>query len=112
VWEIIEWCDCEPNHKSWDALCPGTRGRSRGRRALDHQQSINKFTSEDRWYSAIGRFISEFSQLEYTLKYYIAEAIGLSEQHFNAIASQFDFAKLCALAEYVLLHRAPTRPFR
>jgi hypothetical protein len=70
---------------------------------LDHEQSINKFTSEDRWFSAIGRFIYEFSQLEFTLKYYVAEAIGLNDQHFNTIVSQFDFARLCDVAESVLL---------
>ena len=70
---------------------------------LDHQHSINKFTAEDRWFSAIGRFIYEFSQLQYTLKYYVAETIGLRDQHFGAITSQFDFARLCAAAESVLL---------
>jgi len=39
-----------------------------------HKRSVNKFTSEDRWFSAIGRFIFEFSQLEATLKYYVAQA--------------------------------------
>jgi hypothetical protein len=68
----------------------------------DHRQAINKFTSDDRWFSAIGRFIFEFSQLEYTLKHYIAEAIGLKEQHFNSIMSH-DFARLCGVAQTVLL---------
>ena len=80
---------------------------------LTHTQSINKFTSDDRWYTAIGRFIFEFSQLEFTLKYYVAEAIGLaalnddggivSDQHFDTIMHQFDFARLCDIAESVLL---------
>lgn len=69
---------------------------------MNHQQSINKFTSGDRWFSAIGRFIFEFSQLEYTLKNYVAEATGLRDQHFNSIMSH-DFSRLCAVAETVLL---------
>jgi hypothetical protein len=39
-----------------------------------HKQSVNKFTAEDRFFSAIGRFIFEFSQLEYTLKHHVARA--------------------------------------
>jgi hypothetical protein len=67
-----------------------------------HQRSVNKFTSDDRFFSAIGRFIFEFSQLEYTLKHYIAEAIDLRDEHFNPIMTQ-DFAMLCKIAETVLL---------
>jgi hypothetical protein len=70
---------------------------------LDHVQAINKFTADDRWFCAIGRFIFEFSQLEYMLKYYVALTIGLRDQHFAAITSQFDFARLCAAAENVWL---------
>src|SRR5262245_22054325 len=69
---------------------------------LDHVQAINTFTAEDRWFSAIGRFIFEFSQLEYTLKN-VAETIGLRDQHFAAITSQLDFSRLCAVAENVWL---------
>jgi hypothetical protein len=70
---------------------------------LDHVQAINKFTADDRWFCAIGRFIFEFSQLEYLLKYYVAVTIGLRDQHFAAITSQFDFARLCAAAQNVWL---------
>ena len=67
-----------------------------------HKRSVNKFTSEDRWFSAIGRFIFEFSQLEATLKYYVAHAINLQDRHFNSIMTQ-DFSMLCTIAETVLL---------
>ena len=72
-------------------------------RFLDHVQAINKFTADDRWFCAIGLSSTELSQLEYTLKYYVAQTIGLSDQHFAAIASQFDFARLCAAAQNVWL---------
>lgn len=74
-----------------------------------HQRSINKFTAEDKYYSAIGRFIFEFSQLEYTLKYHIAEVIGLRDEHFDPIMS-FDFSMICTIAESVLLPKLPRRP--
>jgi hypothetical protein len=71
--------------------------------AMDrHKKSVNKFTSEDRFFSAIGRFIFEFSQLEYTLKHHVAEEINLREEHFNAIMTH-DFALLCTVAETVLV---------
>src|SRR6266436_9247834 len=71
--------------------------------AMDrHKKSVNKFTSEDRFFNAIGRFIFEFSQLEYTLKHHVAEEINLREEHFNAIMTH-DFALLCTVAETVLV---------
>src|SRR6266540_3125539 len=69
-----------------------------------HKRSVNKFTSDDRWYSAIGRFIFAFSQLEYTLKHHVAERIGLRDQYFVPIMN-YDFATLCTIAETVLLQK-------
>src|SRR5262249_46900452 len=43
-----------------------------------------------------------FSQLEYTLKHYVAEKVGLDDVHFNSIMTH-DFAILCNIAEAVLL---------
>src|SRR5690242_4060138 len=73
-----------------------------------HPKAVNKFTSDDRWFSAIGRFIFEFSQLEYTLKHYVAEKVGLDDVHFNSIMTH-DFAILCNIAE-VVLPQEPKRP--
>ena len=58
-------------------------------RFLNHVQAINKFPgdADDKWFDAIGRFIFEFSRLEYTLRQYVAREIGLHDQHFVAIAS-------------------------
>jgi hypothetical protein len=51
-------------------------------RFLNHVQAINKFPGDvdDKWFNAIGRFIFEFSRLEYTLRYYVAQKIGLRDQ--------------------------------
>jgi hypothetical protein len=68
-----------------------------------HEKSVNVFTSEDRFFSAIGRFIFEFSQLEYSLRFYIAEGINITtDQHFNAIMTH-DFSRLCDVAGNVLV---------
>ena len=70
-------------------------------RADHNQRAVNKFTSEDQFFAAIGRFIFEFSQLEYTIKHHIAETVDLQDQYFNAIMTH-DFALLCTIAESVL----------
>lgn len=49
----------------------------------------------DRIYREIGRFIFEFSQLEYTLRHWVAEWADVKEEYFNIVTSGFDFAKLC-----------------
>lgn len=50
----------------------------------------------DRIYREIGRFIFEFSQLEYTLRYHVAEMARIDDQYFDIVTSAFDFAKLCS----------------
>lgn len=67
-----------------------------------HKKSVNKFTSDDRFFSAIGRFIFEFSQLEYTLKHHVAEQVNINDEHFTAVMTH-DFAVLCTIAESVLV---------
>jgi hypothetical protein len=66
-----------------------------------HERAVNKFTAEDRFFSAIGRFIFEFSQLEYTLKHHVAEQVGLKDEYFTPVMT-YDFAALCTIAETVL----------
>jgi hypothetical protein len=67
-----------------------------------HQRSVNKFTAEDKFFSAIGRFFFEFSQLEQELRYHVAGKVGLKEQYQNSIMTH-DFGLLCTIAESVLL---------
>jgi hypothetical protein len=43
---------------------------------------------------AIGRFMFEFSQLEYSLRHYLGEEIGLDEKYFEAIIN-YEFWPLC-----------------
>jgi hypothetical protein len=54
----------------------------------------------NRTYEAIGRFIFEFSQLEYEIRHRIAEEVWVSEEYFNAIMVH-DFAVLCTAAHHV-----------
>jgi len=51
-------------------------------------------------YEAIGRFIFEFSQLEYEIRYRVAEEAWVMDEYFNAIMVH-DFNVLCTAAEHV-----------
>lgn len=66
-----------------------------------HQVSVAKLAKDDRVYSAIGRFIVEFSNLEMVLKRWIADTVHLPERFHDKIMTQ-DFAMLCNIAQAVL----------
>jgi hypothetical protein len=51
---------------------------------------------QDRVYREIERFIFEFSQIEYTLRYHVADMARVDDQYFDIVTSAFDFAKLCS----------------
>jgi hypothetical protein len=73
-----------------------------GGNTMDHHlHAVKKLGEGERLYSAIGRFIVEFSKLEHELKMHVAGAIGLPDEHFVAIMTQ-DFASLCTVAQTVL----------
>ena len=55
-------------------------------------------------YQAIGRFIFEFSQVEYTIRHYLAEEIGLDEKYFTSIIESYDVGILCTVAKQVFLN--------
>ena len=57
--------------------------------------------SAEKTYRAIGRFIFEFSQADYTIRHYLAQEINLDEDHFDAIISSFDVALLCTVTKEV-----------
>ena len=55
----------------------------------------------EKTYRAIGRFIFEFSQVEYTIRYYLAQEIGLHDDHFSAVVQSYDVALLCRVSREV-----------
>jgi hypothetical protein len=66
-----------------------------------HQEAIKSLKGDERFYSSIGRFLSEFSNLEFQFKCFIANEINLANEHFDPILSH-DFALLCTIAQNVL----------
>ncbi|MDE2152397.1 MAG: hypothetical protein KGJ85_08695 [Betaproteobacteria bacterium] len=51
-----------------------------------------------RVYEAIGRFIYEFSQAEYAIRYHLAEEIGLDDRFFSEVVESYDVGMLCTVA--------------
>ena len=64
-------------------------------------------SAEEKVYRAIGRFICEFSQVEYTIRHYLAEEIGLKEEHFTPVVESYDVAALCTVAKKIFAKRRP-----
>jgi hypothetical protein len=56
---------------------------------------------EERTYRAIGRFIFEFSQVEYTIRHYLAQEIRLKDEHFSPIIESYDVGILTTVAKEV-----------
>jgi len=52
----------------------------------------------EKTYRAIGRFMFEFSQVEYTIRHYLAEEIGLKEEHFSAVVESYEVGALITVA--------------
>jgi hypothetical protein len=47
-------------------------------------------------YKEIGRFIFEFSQLEYTIRHHVGEKAGMGDQVADMVTANIDFARLCS----------------
>lgn len=53
--------------------------------------------------AAIGKFIIQFSQLEYIIRHLLGSMLGLSDPQPDIITASFDFARLCKVTEAFLL---------
>lgn len=67
-----------------------------------HLEAVKSLSGDGRFYSAIGRFVAEFSYLEFVIKHRIALAIDLQENYGEQIISH-DFAMLCTIAQSVMV---------
>jgi hypothetical protein len=56
--------------------------------------------ASDKTFRAIGRFLFEFSQLDYEIRRQVGEAAGIMDWHVHSIMTQ-DFAPLCIAAHKV-----------
>jgi len=58
---------------------------------------------------ALGAFIVEFSQLEFTLRFLVSKWADIPERHFDAIIGWWDFAKLCQVLKALVESMEPDR---
>ena len=57
----------------------------------------------------IGRFIFEFSQLEFSIRAVLVSRLGLKEEYFNIVTGPYDFAKLCNVTREASIVKYPER---
>lgn len=59
--------------------------------------------NDRRLYTAIGHFIVAFSQLEFSLRFALSQALSLNEEQFDAVTASYDFSALCRVTKAVYL---------
>src|ERR1700722_6671759 len=74
---------------------------------VDMEAVRRELAGNARVFEAIGRFIFQFSQLEFTMKAFLAAQIGLADKHFDAVTAPYDFRMLCAVTQAISLMRFP-----
>jgi len=52
----------------------------------------------EKTYRAIGRFIFAFSQVEFTIRQRLGEALGLEDDYFTPVVDSYDVVVLCKVA--------------
>lgn len=77
------------------------------RPSVAHQNAVEALPESERYYSAIGRFLVEFSYLETVLKVWIAETANLGEI-FRIPIITHDFAMLCTIGSKVFPYGRPS----
>jgi hypothetical protein len=63
---------------------------------------------ESKLQNSIGQFIYWFSQLEFTMKSRLAQALDLPEDLFDIITGPYDFTMLCTVTEKAIIRTAAT----
>jgi len=60
-------------------------------------------------YQAIGRFLSEFSQLDFTIRVVLARRLGIADEYFDIVTAPYDFAMLCNVTRELVCKQLPHR---
>src|SRR5438046_1543594 len=58
---------------------------------------------------AIGQFLAEFSQLDFTIRFVLAKRLGLADEYFDIVISPYDFAMLCNVTREVVTKQIPEK---
>jgi hypothetical protein len=74
---------------------------------VDMEAVRKELADNARVFEAIGRFIFQFSQLEFTIKVFLGAQLGLTDTHFDAVTAPYDFRTLCGVTQVISLLRFP-----
>lgn len=56
---------------------------------------IQEFFDKPEQYQAIGKFVFQFSQLEFTIRHLLSDLLELTPTQFYIVTASYDFATLC-----------------
>lgn len=74
------------------------------------RENFRKWSAKMRaGHAELGEFIVEFSQLEFTIRASLGNALKLPDDLSNIVLSLYDFASLCKVWQLVMLHQQPKR---
>jgi len=74
---------------------------------VDIEAVRRELAADSRMFEAIGRFIAQFSQLEFTMKAFLSAQIGIVEEHFDVITEPYDFHMLSVVTQANFSMRFP-----
>lgn len=60
-------------------------------------------------YAGLGEFVVEFSQLEFTIRAALGDALKLPADLINIVLSLYDFTSLCKVWQLVMTHQQPEK---
>jgi len=80
----------------------GVKQRKKWRRTLSA-------ALRDKGFKGIGRFLLEFSQLQFSIRFVLAARLGLDEKYFDIVTGPYDFAILCTVTEKVSIVEYPEK---
>ncbi len=63
----------------------------------------------DRQFQAIGHFLFQFSQLEFSIRAVLTGRLGLTGDYFDAVTAPYDFRMLCAVTSRVTIIKYPAQ---
>jgi hypothetical protein len=63
----------------------------------------------DRQFQAIGNFLFQFSQLEFSVRAVLTGRLGLTGDYFDAVTAPYDFRMLCTVTSKVSVIKYPAQ---
>jgi hypothetical protein len=66
-------------------------------------------TEQAMGFQLIGQFISEFSQLDFMIRFLLANRLNLQEEYFDIVTAPYDFLMLCNVAQVLLCKQSPDK---